>query len=121
MVSSILFVLSSSPLRGDDDVADQRGGQKWQTFSSDMSPGEYRRAVRQNQRQVRNFVKAYSSEALASVGVPRAGIALLGAAAGLAVDGDARLNLNESKTFALRFDNVVDEERALLFTVRKTW
>ena len=86
-----------------------------------MSPGDYRRAVRQNQRQVRDFVKNYSSEALASAGVPKAGIAFLGAAAGLAVDGDARLHLNQSKTLALRFDNLVDQERALMFTLKKTW
>jgi len=120
-MSAVLFLPSSYPLRADDNATGQRQALKWQTFSADMSPGEYRHAVRQNQKQVRDFVKNYSSEALASVGVPKAGIALLGAAAGLAVDGDARLHLNQSKTLALRFDDVVDDDRALLFTLRKTW
>ena len=102
-------------------LSDDRGGQKWQSFSDGMSPSEYKRAVRANQKQVRKFVKSYSSEALASAGVPKAGIALLGAAAGLAVDGDARVHLNENKTFAFQLDNVVDHERALLFTFKKNW
>lgn len=104
--------------RGDPRDHDR---QEWQTFSSNMSPGEYRRAVRDNHRLVRKFVKSYSSETLTAAGIPEAGIALLGAAAGLAVDGDARLHLNDSKTLALRFDDVVDSDRALLFTIKKTW
>jgi hypothetical protein len=119
-----VIVLSTSSLLGAEEgvvAGADRDREKWQTFSAEMSPGDYRRAVRDNQRQLRKFVKSYSSETLAAVGVPRAGIAFLGAAAGLAVDGDARLPLNDSKTFALQFDNVVDSDRGLLFTFKKSW
>jgi hypothetical protein len=120
-----VMLISSSLVQAEENSAaeldNDRGGQKWQSFSDEMSPSEYKRVVRANQKQVRNFVKSYSSEALASAGVPEAGVALLGAAAGLAVDGDARVHLNESKTFAFQFDNVVDDERALLFTFKKNW
>ena len=115
--SSLLEAAEDRTTQGDDG----RDARTWLSFSADMSPSEYKRAVRANQRQVRKFVKTYSTEALASAGVPEAGVALLGAAAGLAVDGDARVPLNESKTFAFQFDNVVDEERALLFTFKKNW
>ena len=125
LLSPVVLLLSSSLIQAQEYGADEghadRAGYGWQSFSADMSPSEYKRVVRTNQKQVRKFVKSYSSEALTSVGVPKAGVALLGAAAGLAVDGDARVHLNENKTFAFQFDNVVDEERALLFTFKKSW
>ena len=124
LIPFILLISGSLVEAGEDSATGSdgdRGSRSWQSFSANMSPGEYERAVRANQKQVRNFVKSYSTEALASAGVPKAGVALLGAAAGLAVDGDARVHLNESKTFAFQFDNVVDDERALLFTFKKNW
>ncbi len=125
LLSPVILLLSSSLIQAEENSPDEgdadRAGYGWQSFSTDMSPSEYKRAVRANQKQVRKFVKSYSSEALSSAGVPKAGIAFLGAAAGLAVDGDARLPINDSKTFAFQFDNVVDEERALLFTFKKSW
>jgi len=86
-----------------------------------MSPADYRDAVRSNQKQVRRFVKTYSSDKLRTLGVPKAGVAVLGAAAGLAVDGDARLNLNKSKSLAFTFDDVVSDDRAVMFRFRKRW
>jgi len=125
LLSPVVLLLSSSLIQAGENSAEEgdadRSGYGWQSFSADMSPSDYKHAVRTNQKQVRKFVKSYSSEALASAGVPKAGVAFLGAAAGLAVDGDARLHINDSKTFALEFDNVVDEERALLFTFKKRW
>lgn len=95
--------------------------QQWQTFDASMSPADYRDAVRSNQKQVRRFVKTYSSDKLRTLGVPKAGVAVLGAAAGLAVDGDARLNLNKSKSLAFTFDDVVSDDRAVMFRFRKRW
>jgi hypothetical protein len=112
---------NTSAVAGEEQQERERMLGKWQTYSTDMSPGDYRRAVRDNHRLVRKFVKSYSSETLASVGVPQAGITFLGAAAGLAVDGDARLHLNSSKTLALQFDDVIDSDRALFLTIKKRW
>jgi hypothetical protein len=125
LLSPVVLLLSSSLIQAEENSADagdaDRDGYGWQSFSADMSPSEYKYAVRANHKQVRKFVKSYSSEALSAAGVPKAGIAFLGAAAGLAVDGDARLPINDSKTLAFQFDNVVDSERALLFTFKKSW
>ena len=119
----VFMLIAIFPVRADEGTVARgdRDRPKWQTYSTDMSQSDYERAVRDNQKQLRRFVKSYSSETLAAVGVPKAGIAFLGAAAGLAVDGDARLPLNDSKTFALQFDNVVDSERGLMFTYKKSW
>lgn len=95
----------------------------WRTVSGDMSPQAYRKAYRHNQRMVRDAVKAYSNGALRSAGVPETGIRLLGAAAGLAVDGDARLYLNRSKNkrLALEFRDVIDNDRGVVLGIRLKW
>ncbi len=126
MVTALLITASSLAQAQDwhrdaSAVGGQGDDRQWRTFAASMSPSEYRRAVRDNHKLVRNVVKSYSSEALSSAGVPRAGIALMGAAAGLAIDGDAKWHLNESKTLAFEFDDVVDEDRALMFTIKKAW
>jgi hypothetical protein len=92
-----------------------------QALEADMSPREYKHAVRANRKLVRKLAKSYSTETLTAAGVPEAGIALLGAAAGLAVDGDARWHLNQSKTMAFSLDDVVSDDRALMFIIKKRW
>lgn len=101
---------------GSDDIQ-----KEWRMFDANMSPTEYKDAVRENQKLARRLVKTYSNETLAAVGVPRAGITALSVAAGLAIDGDARWHLNESKTMAFSLDDMVSDDRALMFTVKKRW
>lgn len=118
----IAFGTASADENGTESPEGARANnQQWRTFEASMSPSDYREAVRSNQKQVRRFVKSYSSEKLRSLGVPKPGVAVLGVAAGLAVDGDARLNLNKSKSLAFTFDDVVSDDRAVMFKFRKRW
>lgn len=125
MLTALLMAAGlSSAAEGDGTAAISDGAEsrkQWRMFDAEMSPTEYHRAVRENQKLVRRLAKSYSNETLAAVGVPRAGVAVLGAAAGLAIDGDARWHLNQSKTMAFSLDDVVSDDRALMFTIKKQW
>jgi hypothetical protein len=116
---SLLAHAAGGDVAPGSDGPDQQ--KQWRTVDADMSPVEYDRAVRENQKLVRRLVKSYSSETLDAVGVPRAGVAFLGAAAGLAVNGDAQWHLNDSKTMAFSFDDVTSDDRALMFRIKKRW
>jgi hypothetical protein len=89
--------------------------------SGGCSMRTYRDAVRENQKLVRRLAKSYSNQTLTAVGVPQAGIAALGVTARLAVDGDARWHLNESRTMAISLDDVVTDDRAMMFNMKKCW
>ena len=92
----------------------------WRNVDTTMSADEYETAYRHNQRMVRDTLKSYSKEALASFGVPEAGVELMGAAVGMAVR-DARFHLNESKTLALELKDVADDNRALFLGIKMDW
>ncbi len=122
------FLLVASPLVWADKrilFAEDRqvARDQWQTVTANMSPLEYRKAYRHNQRLARDVVKSYSTGALRSAGVPDTGIRLMGVAAGLAVDGDARLSLNrsENRRLALEFKDVVDGDRSVVLGIRLRW
>jgi hypothetical protein len=125
MLAALLVTTSTVVGAGERDTATQAGGREqqkqWRAFDAEMSPWEYEQAVRENQKLVRRLVKTYSNETLTSAGVPKAGVAFLGAAAGLAVDGDAHLHLNKSKTMAFSLDDVASDDRALMFSIKKSW
>jgi hypothetical protein len=63
---------------------------------------------------------SYSRDALESIGIPRQGVNLMGTALGLVING-ARLDLNKSKTLALEFKDVGNQERTLFFGVNLDW
>ena len=86
-----------------------------------MSEGDYRYYSRHNQRIVRNFFKSYSENTLTSIGVPKTGVKLMGAAAGLAAGQDAKLYLNKSKLMALELKDATESDRALFFGFKMDW
>ena len=86
-----------------------------------MSQDDYRYSYRHNQRIVRNFVKSYSESTLTSIGVPKTGVKLMGAAAGLAAGQDAKLYLNKSKLMALELRDATESDRALFFGFSLDW
>ena len=86
-----------------------------------MSAGEYRGSYRHNQRIVRDFVKSYSESTLDSIGVPKMGVKLMGAAAGLATGQDAKLYLNKSKIMALELKDATEDDRAVFFGIKMNW
>ena len=90
-------------------------------MSGEMSEGDYRKSYRHNQRIVRDFVKSYSESTLASIGVPKTGVKLMGAAAGLAAGQDAKLYLNDSKIMALELKDATENDRAVFFGIKFDW
>ena len=107
--------------RGSETSGHKPDRHEWQTVSGNMSAGEYRNSYRHNQRIVRNFVKSYSESTLTSIGVPKSGVRLMGAAAGLAVGQDARLYLNDSKIMALELKDATVDDRAVFFGIKLDW
>jgi len=86
-----------------------------------MSEGDYRNSYRHNQRIVRDFVKSYSESTLTSMGIPKTGVRLMGAAAGMAAGQDARLYLNKSKIMALELKDATANDRAVFFGIKMDW
>jgi len=107
--------------RGSETSGHKPDRHEWQTVSGNMSAGEYRNSYRHNQRIVRDFVKSYSEGTLTSIGVPKPGVRLMGAAAGLAVGQDARLYLNDSKIMALELKDATEDDRAVFFGIKLDW
>lgn len=92
----------------------------WQNIDSGMSIDEYHDHSRQNLRVARKSAEKLMLQASSSLGIPEQGAALAGAALGLAVQG-AKFNLNQSKTMALRLDEVAGDDRAISLRFRLDW
>jgi hypothetical protein len=107
--------------RGSDSFGHKPDRHEWQSVSGDMSQDDYRYSYRHNQRIVRNFVKSYSESTLTSIGVPKTGVKLMGAAAGMAAGQDAKLYLNKSKLMALELRDATESDRALFFGFKLDW
>lgn len=107
--------------RGSESTGHKPDRHAWQSVSDDMSEGDYRNSYRHNQRIVRDFVRSYSESTLTSIGVPKTGVKLMGAAAGLAAGRDARLYLNKSKIMALELRDATEDDRAVFFGIKMDW
>jgi len=98
-------------------------GFKQQTFSSiddNSSLQDNEKTYRRNQRYLREALKSYSKQTLRSFGFSDQTADLMGATLGLATKG-AKLNLNESKTLAIEFKDVVTHDPALYFGYNLDW
>jgi hypothetical protein len=98
-------------------------GFKQQTFSSvddNSSLQDNEKTYRRNQRYLREALKSYSKQTFRSFGVSDQAADLMGATLGLATNG-AKLNLNESKTLAIEFKDVVTHNPALYFGYNLDW
>jgi hypothetical protein len=85
-----------------------------------MSLHEYEGMYSRNQKVVLKNLRSYSENTLVSIGIPRQGINLMGAALGLAFS-DSKLNLNESKTLALEIKDARDSDRSFYLGVNLDW
>jgi hypothetical protein len=94
--------------------------QQMRKVDLNMSPQEYEEISGRNRRFVRNSLMSYSKNALESIGMPEQGVNLMGTALGLVVNGP-RLDLNESKTLALKFNDAGSPQRSLFFEVNLDW
>lgn len=121
----LVLLLAGSPAMGAEygvshaTVHEKRQSQ-WLTIDADMSPSEYRRAYRQNQRLVVDLMEFHSKRALASTGVSERAIGVVGTAA-LAPVRDTRFHLNSSKTMAVEFQDVMARHRTLFLEFKKKW
>jgi hypothetical protein len=93
----------------------------WQAVSLEMSPEEYNRAYRENRRFLRGVFKSQAKAALVSLGISENVVGMLGAAAALALDPDAKLKLNRSKTLVVEFTDMNEEERAIQIGYTLRW
>ena len=89
---------------------------QWRQIDADMSPGKYREALRHNRRLARDSLK----HSIVSLGVPKMGANLMGAAIALTVD-DLKLHLNKSKTLELQIEDATDEDRSALIQIKIDW
>ena len=89
---------------------------QWQQVGANMSPGKYEEAVQHNRRLAQDRIE----HTILSLGVPKLGLDLVGAAAALAVD-DVKLPLNKSKTLALKIDDAANEDRSAIIQMKFEW
>ena len=99
-----------------DSIRHDAAQRQWQQVGMEMSPGKYGEAIRHNRRLARDRL----ADTIVSLGVPRMGLNLMGAAVALAVD-DLKLPLNKSKTLALKIDDATSVERSALIQVKFDW
>jgi hypothetical protein len=121
----LALLLAGSPAVGADYRESPASGSEsqqspWRTIDAGMSPADYRQAYRQNQRLVVDFVEFHSKRALASTGISERAIGLVGTAALLPLR-NTRFHLNSSKTMAVEFQDVTDNDRALLLEFKRKW
>ena len=124
LVSALVLTASSAACAEDSallTVGQAQDRQRWQLFDDGMSPTQYRDAYRHNQHLILDYVKTYSTDTLRSAGVPKAGINLMGAAAGLATGQDATFYLNKSRLFAVEVKDATDADRSLMFGIKLDW
>lgn len=95
--------------------------QKLHRVDTNMSSREYETTYNRNRKLVQNNLNAYSRDMLNVIGIPDHIGSRMGAALGVAINDSATLNLNESKTLALEFDNVSNQGRALYFKIKLNW
>ncbi|MDJ0890197.1 MAG: hypothetical protein QNK18_03215 [Gammaproteobacteria bacterium] len=112
VVSSGLYAQDSLLL----SLQKQTNQQQWRSVDAGMSAGSYKNVMNHNRRLAADTL----SETIQSLGVPKVGIAIMGAATALAVS-DVKVPLNRSKTLGLRIDDAAEEDRSALIEVKLKW
>ena len=74
-----------------------------------------------NEHLLQGAVQNYLESKLTALGIPRSAVTLTGAAVIFAAGQDAMLNLNESKTMSLQFQDIRDNDRAILYRLKYSW
>ena len=123
-LAAITLLLSSISAMAEywpsDSMLPQTQAKRWQDVDNEMSTAEYRDSSRQNLRLIRQSAQEFVLQLSNSAGIPRQGVELTGAALGLIVQG-AKINLNESRTMAVRFDEVANDDRAVSIRIKLDW
>jgi hypothetical protein len=84
------------------------------------SPQDNQKIFRRNRRYLRNALKSYSTQTLRSLGLSDRTIGLMGATFRFATEG-AKLNLNESKTLTIHFNEPATPDRMLYLGYSLDW
>ena len=117
---SVIFLALSPALHAQDGIGGflerETHRYQWQQVDADMSPGDYRKALRHNRRLALGTLE----DTMVSLGVPSSAINLVGAAVVLAVD-DLKVPLNKSNTLALKIKDAVDEDRSAMVQLKFDW
>lgn len=122
-IPAFLLAMNSSLYAEDGPSTSLNLRFKQQTFSSiddNSSLQDNEKTYRRNQRYLREALKSYSKQTFRSFGFSDQTAELMGATLGLATKG-AKLNLNESKTLAIEFKDVVTHDPALYFGYNLDW
>ncbi len=118
--TALVCLVATSGLYAQDNLLlslqKQTNQQQWRSVNAEMSAGNYKNAMKHNQRLAADTL----SETIQSLGVPKVGIAIVGAATALAVS-DVKVPLNRSKTLGLRIDDAAEEDRSALIEVKLKW
>ena len=93
----------------------------WLHMDSKNNYSGYENSDSYNSQLLRGAVMDYLESKLTSVGIPHSAMTLTGAALIFAIGQDAKLNLNESKTMSLQFQDIKDADRAILYRLKYSW
>ena len=119
----VLLAMNSALYAEDEQSTHLKLDFKQQTLSSiddNSSPQDNEKIYRRNQRYLRDALQSYSKQSLRSIGLSDQTAYLMGATVGFVFNG-AKLNLNESKTLAIEFKDVVTHDPALYFGYNLDW
>ena len=121
--ASLFLLLGAGPLIVPSAAAatPDRDQLRLQSFDTTMNGDQYHEVYRRNQRHIYKFLASYTEKTLTGWGMPEGGIHLLGAVAGAAVSRQATLYLNDSKSFAVDLQDVVNNDRAIFFALKRRW
>lgn len=121
--SAVVLPLLLSALPGGQTTAASLDAARYQLkpVDADMSADEYERACRKNQHRVRKFLAHYSENTLLSLGMSRNSIRVVGALAGAAITQDATIYLNDNKWLALDIKDAGQDDRAIIFAIKRHW
>lgn len=112
-------------IRADDDLnlpdLSSPDDTQWRETTPSMSTEAYKQAYDYNRRLLRRALTQYLESKFTSLGVSETTFRLTEGALFLAFKHDAEFNLNESKTMALEFSDLTDEDRAMLYKFKFNW
>jgi hypothetical protein len=119
------FLLAVSPiLHAEDQYADLLNLEfKQQTLhgiDANESLQDDEKLFRHNRHYLSDMLKSYSQQTLSFIGLPDQTAKFMGATIGFVTRG-AKLDLNDSKTLAIEFKDVVTHDPALYFGYKLDW
>lgn len=93
----------------------------WQHTDTHISSDKYKQTSSHNKRLLHRAIKDYLGTKFTSLGVPRSALMLSEIAIILALEQDAKLNLNDNKTMAIVLKDLNNEDRSILYRMKFSW